>query len=91
VAPALLRAGVVPPQRPLQQTRTVKGGQVAAASTIGAGAIGAIQETVGPAHDALAGVVPYLDAAKWGLLAITLIGIGVMLWARIDDRRMGLR
>jgi hypothetical protein len=91
VAPALLRAGVVPPQRPLQQTRTVKGGQVAAASTIGAGAIGAIQETVGPAHDALVGVVPYLDAARWGLLMATLLGIGVMLWARIDDRRKGLR
>ena len=43
------------------------------------------------AHDALVGVVPYLDAAKWGLLAVTLIGIGVMLWARIDDRQMGLR
>jgi hypothetical protein len=39
---------------------------------------------IGQAHDALAGVVPYLDAAKWGLLAITLIDIGVMLWARID-------
>jgi hypothetical protein len=34
---------------------------------------------------------PYLDSAKWGLLAVTLIGIGVMLWARIDDRRKGLR
>ena len=115
---ALVRAGVVPPQRSLQETRTVKGGQVAAAGTIGAGAIGAIQETVGQAHEALVGVVPYLDAAKWGLLAgITtpsvrrtrrssascrismrrgglpppLIGIGVMLWARIDDRRKGLR
>jgi hypothetical protein len=54
-------------------------------------AIGAIQETVGQAHEALAGVVPYLDAAKWGLLAVTLIGIGVMPWARIDDRRKGLR
>jgi hypothetical protein len=53
---------VVPPQRLLQQTRTVKGGQVAAAGTIGTGAIGAIQETVGQAHEALAGVVPYLDA-----------------------------
>jgi hypothetical protein len=74
---ALVRAGVIPPQRSLQQTRTVKGGQVAAAGTIGAGAIGAIQETVGQAHDALIGVVPYLDAAKWGLLAVTLIGIGV--------------
>ena len=54
-------------------------------------AIGAIQDTIGQAHDALVGVVPYLDSAKWGLLAVTLIGIGVMLWARIDDRRKGLR
>jgi hypothetical protein len=38
----------------------------------------------------IVGVVPHLDAAKWGLLAVTLIGIGVMLWARIDDRRKGL-
>ena len=53
---ALMRA--VPPQRSLQQTRTVKGGQVAAAGTIGAGAIGAIQETVGQAHDALVGAYP---------------------------------
>jgi hypothetical protein len=72
------------------QTRTVKGGQVAAAGIIGAGTLGAIQDTVGQAHEALVGVVPYLDAAKWGLLAV-LIGIGVMLWARIDDRRKGLR
>ena len=61
---ALVRR-VVPPQRSLQHTRTVKGGQVAAAGTIGAGAIGAIQETIGQANDALVGVVPYLDAAKW--------------------------
>ena len=88
---ALVCAGVMPPQRSLQQTRTVKGGQVAAAGTIGAGAIGAIQETIGQANGALVGVVPYLDAAKWGLLAVTLIGIGVMLWARLDDRRKSLR
>ena len=43
---ALVRAGVMPPQRSLQETRTVKGGQIAAAGTIGAGAIGAIQEGV---------------------------------------------
>jgi hypothetical protein len=58
---------------------------------VGAGAIGAIQESVGQAHEALVGVVPYLDVAKWGPLAVTLIGIGVMLWARVDDRRKGLR
>jgi hypothetical protein len=63
---APVRAGVMPPERSLQQTRTVKGGQVAAAGTIGAGAIGAIQETIGQAHEALAGVVPYLDGSQVG-------------------------
>jgi len=29
--------------------------------------------------------------AKWALLIVTLVGIGVMLWARIDDHRKGLR
>ena len=43
---ALVRAGVMPPDRSLQQTRTVKGGQVAAAGTIGAGAIAANRLTV---------------------------------------------
>jgi hypothetical protein len=76
---ALVRAGVMPPERSLRQTRTVKGGKVAAAGTIAAGAIGAVQETVGQAQDAIVGLVPYLDAAKWALLAVTLIGIGVML------------
>ena len=41
---ALVRAGVMPPQRSLQETRTVKAGGVAAAGTIGAGALGAIRK-----------------------------------------------
>jgi hypothetical protein len=45
---ALIRAGVMLPERSLQETRTVKGGQVAAAGTIGAGAIGAVQENHRP-------------------------------------------
>ncbi|WP_337875607.1 hypothetical protein [Elioraea sp.] len=88
---ALVRAGVLPPGRPLSQSRTVRGGQAAATGTLGAAAIEAAQETFGPAQDALVGIAPYLDAAKWALLLVTLIGIGVMLWARIDDRRRGLR
>ncbi|GIW56416.1 MAG: hypothetical protein KatS3mg082_2820 [Nitrospiraceae bacterium] len=88
---ALVRAGVLPAERPLGQTRTVRGGRAATAGTLGAAAIEAVQETLGPAQDALVGIAPYLDAAKWALLLATLIGIGVMLWARIDDRRKGLR
>ena len=59
--------------------------------TLGAGAIEAVQETLEPATSALVVIAPYLETAKWLLLAVTLIGIGVMLWARIDDRRKGLR
>ena len=88
---ALVRAGILPPERALAETSTVRGGQAAATGTLGAAAIEAVQETLGPAQDVLVGIAPYLNAAKWVLLLVTLIGIGVMLWARIDDRTKGLR
>lgn len=91
ITKALVLAGVEPEAHSLQKTRTVKGGQTATAATAGLGMVEAVQQTIDPARDALVGIAPYLDAAKWALLAITLIGIGVMLWARIDDHRKGLR
>ncbi|MDD3182661.1 MAG: phage portal protein [Alphaproteobacteria bacterium] len=88
---ALVLAGVEPPPKNLQHTRTVKGGQAATAATIGFGALESIRDGLDPARNTLQTLVPYLDVAKWLLLAITLIGIGVMIWARIDDNRKGLR
>lgn len=88
---ALVLAGVEPPPKSLQQTRTVKGGKAATAATVGLGAIEAINTTIAPARDTLQTLVPYLDIAKWLLLAITLLGVGVMIWARVDDHRKGLR
>ncbi len=88
---ALVLAGVEPPAKNLQHTRTVKGGKAATAATVGLGALQAVQDGLAPARDTLQTLVPYLDVAKWLLLAITLIGIGVMIWARIDDHRKGLR
>ena len=88
---ALVLAGVEPPPKNLQQTRTVKGGQAATAATVGLGALQAAQDSLAPARDSLQMLVPYLDIAKWLLLSITLISIGVMIWARIDDNRKGLR
>lgn len=88
---ALVLAGVEPEQQNLQKTRTVKAGQAATAATVGLSVVEAVQQTVDPARGALLAVAPYVDAAKWFLLAITLIGIAAMLWARIDDRRKGLR
>lgn len=91
ITKALVLAGVEPQAPSLQKTRTVKGGQAATAATAGVGVIEAVQQTLDPARDALMGLAPYLEVAKWLLLAVTLIGIGVMLWARIDDHRKGLR
>lgn len=88
---ALVLAGVEPPAKSLQQTRTVKGGQAATAATVGLGALESIKDGLDPARDTLQTLAPYLDIAKWLLLAITLIGIGIMVWARIDDYRKGLR
>ena len=50
-----------------------------------------MQEALGPARNTPVGTTPYLDTANTALLTITLIGIGVMLWAEIDDRCKGLR
>ncbi len=91
ITKALILAGVEPEKPNLQASRTVKGGQAATAATAGLGVVEAVQQIIDPARDALMGLVPYLEVAKWLLLAVTLIGIGVMLWARIDDRRKGLR
>lgn len=91
ITKALVLAGVEPDAPSLQKTRTVKGGQAATAATAGLGAVEAIQQTLDPARETLSGLAPYLDTAKWLLLAITLVSIGIMVWARIDDRRKGLR
>jgi len=88
---ALVLAGVEPPAKNLQQTRTVKGGQAATVATVGVGALETLKDNLDPARDTLQTLVPYLDIAKWLLLALTIFGIGVMVWARIDDYRKGLR
>jgi len=91
ITKALVLAGVEPPKPNLQASRTVQAGQIATMGTVGASTIEAVQQSVKPASDALLTLVPYLEVAKWLLLAVTLVGIAIMLWARIDDHRKGLR
>ncbi len=91
ITKALVLAGVEPKSEPLHKTRTVQAGQAATIGTVGVGAIEAVPDTLEPATSALMNIAPYLETAKWLLLAVTLIGIGAMIWARIDDRRKGLR
>lgn len=84
---ALVLAGVEPPQRALSQTRTVRGGQVAAAGgvlSIATGAGEALRDYI-PIAQTLAQAVPWLVGA------LVLAGVAWIIWARVDDRRRGLR
>lgn len=87
---AMLLAGIEPPPKSLQASRTVKGGQVAAATGAAATVAGAL-ETIAPA-------LPVLDWARDNLATVLIVGgviilaaVGYMIWARIDDRARGLR
>ena len=83
----LVLAGVEPPQRPLAQTRTVQGGQLAAGATV----LGLTAEVVRQVEPALPLLQSMLQVAPWVVGAAALAGIAYMIWARIDDRRRGLR
>ena len=83
----LVLAGVAPPEKPLAQTRTIKGAQVAAGAT----ALGAAAEAVQQLQPAIPLLQRVAEVAPWLLAALALGGIGWIVWARYDDRRRGLR
>ena len=83
----LVLAGVEPPQLPLAQTRTVKGGQVAAGATV----LGWTAEAVRQVEPAIPLLQTAMQYAPWVVGVVALAGIAYMIWARIDDRRRGLR
>lgn len=87
----LTMAGVVPPQRPLAATRTVKGGQVAAGGTAGTAALTGMAEVIDQAKDGLSGVMYFVDSLKWVFIGLTLLGVGIMLYARWQDHKRALR
>ena len=73
----LRRAGVVPAVAPpVRREAGVAPASVATASTVGAGAVEAIAE----ATQAVQSLSPYLDVAKYLLLALALAGLGLTLW-----------
>lgn len=78
-------------ERPVTRTRTIQGARTAAGATAAAAAVEALHGQLADAQGALALLVPYLGFARWALLALVLVGIGVTVWARLDDRRRGLR
>lgn len=74
-------------ERPIASTRTAKSVAVAATATVAAPVI----ETMGQVAQAGSLIETIGDLAPWVLGVIALAAIGYILYARIDDRRKGLR
>lgn len=79
----LLMAGIEPGAKSLQDSRTIKGGQVAS--------LGVAGSALSEAAAQVAVLADYSEYFKWAFIALTVGGIALTIWARIDDRNKGLR
>ncbi|WP_334130152.1 cell wall hydrolase [Sneathiella sp.] len=70
--------------RPIGKTRTVRSGKLAVAGVAGSGVLMELQSQLEP-------LIPYSEYLKYVFLGVALISIGVMVYARVQDRREGLR
>lgn len=78
-------AGIEVPLKPLHKSRTLVSQTTAAAAAGTAGVLDALNG----ATSQLSQLAPMLDVAKWALLGVTLLAIGVTIYARLDDRAKG--
>lgn len=72
------------PAKPLTQSRTMQGASVVTASTIGAEVVSEAAEKIEPIAD-------YSDYIQLLFVVLTLVGIGLVIYARLDDRKKGFR
>jgi hypothetical protein len=80
-----------PARENLAESRTMIGGGMAGVGTAGSAAVEALQSGLAEAQGIVQQALPYLDAMKWALLAITLAGAGLAIYARLDDWKRGRR
>ena len=99
---ALVLAGVEPEHESLQESGTIRGGQIAAASTAASAGASQVIEQAQTIADAVTTYLPMAEkvapwiasmikAAPLLFAAVALIAVGYMVYRRIDDRRRGLR
>jgi hypothetical protein len=80
-----------PAQKPLAESRTMRGSGAAGLATVGAAGVEVAQDVLAETQAAVAPLVPYLDTLRWVFIAVALVGIGVAVYARWDDFRRGRR
>jgi hypothetical protein len=84
-------AETLPAREVLAQSRTLKGTGAAGVATAGAAGVEVAQEVLTETQGAVLPLVPYLDTLRWVFIALALGGIGLAVWARLDDWRKGRR
>lgn len=85
-------AAETPPAREvLAESRTMKGSGAAGVATIGAAGVEVAQNVLAETQSAILPLVHYLDTLRWILIAVAIVGIGVAIYARIDDWKRGQR
>jgi len=81
-----------PPAREvLAQSRTLQGAGTAGAATVAAAGVEIAQEVLAEVQDAVLPLLPYLNNLRWLLIALALVGLGIVIYARLDDWRKGQR
>jgi zinc D-Ala-D-Ala carboxypeptidase len=80
-----------PARESLSESRTIQGAGTAGAATAGAAGIEVVQEAITEAQEAVLPLVSHLETLRWIFIALALLGIGVTIWARVDDWRKKLR
>ncbi len=76
---------VKPEKQGLQKSRTIIGSTTAAVGTVADSIIDEVKSGI----DALTPLSVYLSFAKWTVLFLVLVAIGLVIYARIDDHRRG--
>ena len=80
-----------PAREALAGSRTMKGSGAAGAATIGAAGVEIAEDILAETQGALGPLVPYLDTMRWAFIALALAGIGLAIYARLDDWKRGRR
>ncbi|MBC7138892.1 MAG: DUF882 domain-containing protein [Defluviimonas sp.] len=81
-----------PPAREvLVESRTMKGGGAAGVATLGAAGVEVAQSVLAETQTAILPLVPYLDTLRWVFIVVALGGIGITIYARLNDWKRGRR
>lgn len=80
----LVLAGVAKPLKPLTKSKTIAGGTLAATSTAASTAL-EVAESIDSARMALGPVADTIDWLRFVLAALALVGIGLVIYARVQD------